>query len=88
MAYKNWLAGDKFTAAELTRLAKSSGADNITITYNADGKIATITDTDTTPDAVYTFTWNGDLLASITDGTNTWTFAYDAQEQLTSITRT
>lgn len=88
MAWKNWLAGDKLTAAEVMRLAKNAGGDNITITYNGDGKIATIVDTDTTPDVTYTFTWNGDLLSSITDGTNTWTFGYDSQEQLTSVTRT
>lgn len=87
MAWKNWVGGNKLLASEVMRLAKASG-DNVTITYNPDGTVATVVDNDTSPATTYTLTWSNGLLASMTDGTNTWTFNYDSQEQLTSVVRT
>jgi len=87
MAWKQWLGGDKLLAAEVKRIAKASG-DNVDITYNSDGTIATVVDNDTSPATTYTLTWSNGLLVSITDGTNTWTFTYNVEGKISNITRT
>ena len=87
MAWKNWIAGGKLFASEVMRLAKASG-DNLTITYDTEGQIATIVDNDTTPATTYAFTWSNGLVASIADGTNTWAFTYNGDDQPTSVVRT
>lgn len=62
------------------------GVNNATITYNADGSVATVVDTDNLK--TYSFTYNGDgSVATVSDGTNTWTLGY-SNDHLSSITKT
>ena len=58
-----------------------------TITYNEMGDIATMVDTRSNPDITYTFNYTGEVLTSITDGTNTWTITW-SDEKITSIIQT
>lgn len=54
-----------------------------TVTYNEAGQVATFVATGT-PDVTYTFTYNGDFLATVSDGSNTWTFTW-TDDRITSI---
>lgn len=62
-------------------------AGKATVTYNQNGQIATYVDTRSTPNVTYTFSYSGDFLTSVTDGTNTWTITW-SDDKITSITAT
>jgi hypothetical protein len=49
---------------------------NVSVTYNADGTVNTVTDTTANPDIVYTMTYSNGVLSSYSDATNTWTINY------------
>lgn len=53
------------------------------ITYNEAGQVATYVATGT-PNVTYTFTYLGDFLSTVSDGSNTWTFTW-TDDQITSI---
>lgn len=53
------------------------------ITYNEAGQVATYVATGT-PNVTYTFTYLGDYLATVSDGSNTWTFTW-TEDRITSI---
>lgn len=75
---------EQITAAKLNQLA---GENSSTMTYDAQDRIATVTDT--TTGTVLTMTYDSNSrIASYTDGTNTWTFTYDAQGRPSAIVRT
>jgi len=64
------------------------GLDNGTITYNDDGSVATVVDSNTS--VTYTFAYDAatGYLTSVTDGTSTWTFTYNGAGQITAVAKT
>jgi YD repeat-containing protein len=88
MAQKsNWSAGEKLTADQLNENFQRIFNDNVTITYNSDDTVATITNSDAS--VTWTFTYNSQgAVSTITDGTNTWTFTYDSSNRVTAIAKT
>ncbi len=58
---------------------------NVTITYNADGTIATAVDVDQS--VTYTFSYSSGRISSYTDGTSTWTPTYNSEGNITSIAK-
>ena len=60
--------------------------DDVDITYDENGRIATITHNETTPATVWTITYNdNDQVATVTDGTTTWTYSYNDEGYLSAI---
>jgi hypothetical protein len=88
MAIKSWVMGDRVYASDLNKnFALLDFADgNATFTYNTDGTIATVVDTDRS--ATYAFTWASGKLVSWTDGTNTWTLTYNTDGTVGAIVKT
>ncbi|MEE9117835.1 MAG: hypothetical protein V3U02_04470 [Calditrichia bacterium] len=74
---------------DLETLFKFAESDNISYTWGVTGEVATAVDNERS--ITYTYTWeDGDgaavrRVASITDGTNTWTISYDANDRPTSV---
>lgn len=56
-----------------------------TVTYNEAGQVATYVATGT-PNVTYTYTYEGDFLATVSDGSNTWTVTW-TDDRITSITQ-
>ena len=78
-------AGDIPSETLLNKLFSRAGFTKATFTYNADGTLATATDTMAT--ITYTFTYDvAGRWSTIADGTNTWTLAYNEDGNITSIT--
>lgn len=81
--------GDIATASQYNNLRKDAGlfsGNDIDITYNSQGRIATIVHNDYSITLTPTYNANG-TISSVTDGTNTWNFTYNAKFQLTGITK-
>jgi YD repeat-containing protein len=83
MAYQ-WTPGEEVTADKLNQMGE---AENLTVTYNENGTVATIVDDDTA--TTYTFAYDTEgRISTITDGTNTWTYTYDGLDRITNVTKT
>lgn len=77
--------GDIPDATTLNKRFSQAGFLKATFTWNTDGTINTATDT--LAGITYTFSYNSDgTWKSYTDGTNTWTFEYDASGNIISVT--
>ena len=75
MGQKTFIANTALPATDLNNNFNLLFDNNVTLTYNADGTVNTVTNTDQT--ITYTLTWANGRLVSFTDGTNTWTATYD-----------
>ena len=75
MAQKIFVANTALPATDLNNNFNLLFDNNVTLTYNADGTVNTVTNNDQT--VTYTLTWTNGRLVSFTDGTNTWTASYD-----------
>ena len=63
------------------------GLNPITITYNTDGTVNTVTDGET--GVVYTLSYDSQQkVSSIADADNTWTLSYDTQDRVENISVT
>jgi len=61
--------------------------EKASITYDAQGRIATVTDTNVSPSVVYTLTYDAqDSLETVTDTVSTWTVTY-TNDQVTNISK-
>ena len=80
---KTFVPGEKLYAKDLNESFGELG-DDVTLTYNDDGSIATAKDNKI--NTTHAFTYADDMLIqSYTDGTNTWTLTWDSDR--THITR-
>ncbi len=80
-----WTAGEEVTAEKLNKTI--GGFNNANITYNDDDQPETITDPVTS--VVYTLTYDSDgRLATVDDGTDTYTITYNGDDAITSIVKT
>lgn len=83
---KIWSIAEKLLALDLNKSLSQSTLSGCTITYDTDGKIATVVDTMNSPNITYTLTYDiDDQIATVTDSTNTWTVTRDTSGNITSI---
>lgn len=79
--------GDIATASQYNNLRKDAAlfsGNEVNITYNTNGTIATIQHVDF--GVTLTVSYNSDLtISSVTDGTNTWNLTWNTLQQLTKI---
>lgn len=84
MSYQ-WTAGEEVTATKLNKTV--GGFNNANITYNIDDQVSTITDPVT--GVVFTLTYDADgRVATVNDGTNTYTLTYNSDDKITNIVKT
>ena len=77
-----WVIGQQILAVDINRMF---GDKNWTVTYNAGGFVTQAIDTFTSTTYDFTYDTNKGTLTSYTDGTHTWTFTYDSNNQVTAI---
>lgn len=83
---KIWSIAEKLLALDLNKAFSQSTLSGCTITYDTDGRIATVVDTLNTPNITYTLTYDtDDQVSTVTDATNTWTINRDTSGNITSI---
>jgi YD repeat-containing protein len=70
---------EKLYASDLNNALYELG-NNVSITYNDDQTIKTITDNNTS--TTYTLSWSMGKLVGYTDGTHTWTLTYSSDGSL------
>ncbi len=86
---KAWIIGEKLLALDLIKGFSQSTLSKCTITYDSEGRIATIVDTLNSPNITYTLTYDvDDNLTSVTDATNTWTITRAEDGTISSINQT
>jgi len=82
-----WVGGTPPNRIMADKLNQCFGLNSMTLAYNADGTIHTITDSVT--GTVYTLSYNADeTINTISDTDNTWTLSYNTDGTISGVTKT